>query len=139
MYTTLELHKMSNRQLDRIVFLALREQPILLILFIQVFIQFWLRWVFVAALRHSPIAVSGGYSLVAVWWLTVVASLIAEYGLQSTQTLVVMAHRLSCPATCGTFPDQGSNSCPMHWQADSQPLDHLGSPVSLFLRSLFIL
>ena len=24
--------------------------------------------------------------------------------------------------------DQGSNLCPLHWQADSQPLGHKGSP-----------
>ena len=28
---------------------------------------------------------------------------------------------------CNT-PDQGLNLCPLHWQADSQPLDHQGSP-----------
>ena len=27
----------------------------------------------------------------------------------------------------GIFPDQGSNPCPLHWQADSQPLCHQGS------------
>ena len=35
---------------------------------------------------------------------------------------------LSCSAACGIFPDQGSNPCPLHWQADSQPLHHQGSP-----------
>ena len=39
-----------------------------------------------------------------------------------------MAHGLSCSAACGVFPDQGSNPCPLHWQADSQPLHHQGSP-----------
>ena len=39
-----------------------------------------------------------------------------------------MAHELSCSAACGIFPDQGSNPCPLHWQADSQPLRHEGSP-----------
>ena len=32
---------------------------------------------------------------------------------------VVVVHGLSCPAACGNFPDQGSNPCPLHWQADS--------------------
>ena len=32
---------------------------------------------------------------------------------------VVVAHGLSCSAACGIFPDQGSNLCPLHWQADS--------------------
>ena len=31
---------------------------------------------------------------------------------------VVVAHGLSCSTTCGIFPDQGSNPCPLHWQAD---------------------
>ena len=39
-----------------------------------------------------------------------------------------MAHGLSCSAACGIFPDQGSNPCPLHWQADSYPLRHQGSP-----------
>ena len=32
---------------------------------------------------------------------------------------VVVAHGLSCLEACGFFPDQGSNPCPLHWQADS--------------------
>ena len=41
---------------------------------------------------------------------------------------VVVAHGPSCSTACGIFPDQGSNPCPLHWQADSQPLRHQGSP-----------
>ena len=41
-----------------------------------------------------------------------------------------MAHGPSCSAACGIFPSQGSNPCPLHWQADSQPLRHQGSPVT---------
>ena len=44
----------------------------------------------------------------------------------------VVAHRLSCPAAYGILPDQGLNPCPLHCQADSQPLEHQGSP---FLNS----
>ena len=29
---------------------------------------------------------------------------------------------------CGIFPDQRSNPCLLHWQADSLPLGHQGSP-----------
>ena len=46
---------------------------------------------------------------------------------------VIVAHGPSCSAACGIFPDQGSNPCPLHWQADSQPLRHQGGPVLLFL------
>ena len=52
---------------------------------------------------------------------------------------VVVAHEPSCSAVCGIFPDQGSNACPLHWQADSQPLCHQGSPVVIFyFRSLLM-
>ena len=32
---------------------------------------------------------------------------------------VVVAHGLSCSTACGIFLDQGSNPCPLQWQADS--------------------
>ena len=41
---------------------------------------------------------------------------------------VIVAHGPSCSAACGIFPDQGPNPCPLHRQADSQPLRHQGSP-----------
>ena len=45
-----------------------------------------------------------------------------------------MAYGPSRSAACGIFPDQGSNPCPLHWQADSQPLRHQGSPrLSVFI------
>ena len=34
----------------------------------------------------------------------------------------------------GIFPDQGSNPCRLHWQVDSLPLSHQGSPDSLTLN-----
>ena len=43
---------------------------------------------------------------------------------------VIVAHGPSCSAACGILPDQGSNPCPIHRQADSQPLRHQGSPPS---------
>ena len=33
--------------------------------------------------------------------------------------LVVASSRLSCPEACEIFPNQGWNSCPLHWQAES--------------------
>ena len=49
---------------------------------------------------------------------------------------VVEAHRLSFIVTCGSFPDQGSNPHLLHWQADSLPLSHQGSPAILFMVTL---
>ena len=50
---------------------------------------------------------------------------------------VVVAHGPSCSAACGIFPDQGSNPCPLHQQADSQPLHHQGSPNVYFFQADF--
>ena len=47
---------------------------------------------------------------------------------------VIAAHGPSCSAACGIFPDQGSNPRSLHWQADSQPLLHQGSPSFSFLK-----
>ena len=41
----------------------------------------------------------------------------------------IVAHGPSCSVACGILPDQGSNPCLLHWQADSQPLRHQGSPI----------
>ena len=59
--------------------------------------------------------------------LTIAASLVVEHRLQMRR-LSSVAHGPSCSAACGIFPDQGSNPCPLHWQADSQPLRHQESP-----------
>ena len=37
----------------------------------------------------------------------------------------------------GIFPDQGSNLCLLHWQADSLPLSHQGGPTFLFFFPTF--
>ena len=72
--------------------------------------------------------VSRGYSLIVVRGLliAVVASLLAEHGLQAhgLQQLVhvgsvIVARELSCSAAYGIFPDQESNRCPLHFKADS--------------------
>ena len=50
---------------------------------------------------------------------------------------VVAAHGLSCPKACGIFLDKGLNPCSLHWQADSQPLDHQTSPALVFKMHLW--
>ena len=47
---------------------------------------------------------------------------------------VVVAHGPSCSVARGIFPDQGSNPCPLHQQADSQPLRHQGSPLNMTFK-----
>ena len=62
-----------------------------------------------------------------------------------TQTLelmgsVVAAHRLTCHLARGIFLGQGSNLCLLHWQVDSLPLKHQGSPFSMICsQELFVL
>ena len=57
-----------------------------------------------------------------------VASLAVDMGSRACKLQKFAAHGLSCPATYGIFPDWELNLCPLHWQEDSQPLDHQGSP-----------
>ena len=45
-----------------------------------------------------------------------------------------MTHRPSCSEVSGIFPDQQLNLCLLHWQVDSNPLDHQGSPTLEFFR-----
>ena len=52
---------------------------------------------------------------------------VVAHGRQSAGSVVV-AHGLSCSAACGIFPDQHLNSCPLYWQADSEPLCHREAP-----------
>ena len=59
--------------------------------------------------------------------LPIAASPVAEHRLQMRR-LSNRGSGPSCSAACGILPDQGSNPCPLHWQADSQPLRHKGSP-----------
>ena len=35
---------------------------------------------------------------------------------------------------CGIFLNQGSNPCPLHWQVDSQPWHHQGSPWYIYFK-----
>ena len=49
-----------------------------------------------------------------------------------------LEHGPSCSTACGIFPDQGWNPCLLHWQADSLPLSHQGSP-DVLLLCLFVI
>ena len=76
----------------------------------------------------SPVAASGGHSPSRCTGLPLSRPL----PLQSTGSRhagsVAVTHGPSRSAACGIFPDRGTNPCPLHWQVDSQPLRHQGSP-----------
>ena len=103
-------------------------------LFIYLFISlFWLCWVFVSVRGLSLAVASGGHSSSRCAGLSLSRSLLLRSTGSSRSGSVVVAHGPSCSAACGILPDQGSNPCPLHWQADSQPLRHQGSPEEWFL------
>ena len=92
------------------------------------FIYFWLWWVFVSVQGLSLVAASGGHSSSRCAGLSLSRPLLLRSTGSRRAGSVVAAHGPSCSTACGIFPDQGSNLCPLHWQADSQPLCHQGSP-----------
>ena len=98
------------------------------------FIYFWLCWVFVSARGPSPVAASGGHSSSRCAGLSPSRPLpLWSTGSRRAGSAVV-AHGPSRSAARGILPDQGPNPRPLHWQADSQPLRHQGSPmITLFL------
>ena len=82
----------------------------------------------------SLIAASGGHSSSWCAGLSLSRPLLLRSTGSRHAGSVIVAHGPSCSAACGIFPDRGSNPRPLHWQADSQPLRHQGSPIWLLLR-----
>ena len=82
-------------------------------------------WGLLASLvRRLPVAVASLF--VAAQARGVRASVAALPGLKGTGSAVV-GLGLSCSLAGGIFPNQGSNLCLPHQQADSFPLSHQGS------------
>ena len=98
---------------------------------------FWLCWVFASVWGLSPVVASGGHSSSWCAGLSLSWPLLLQSTGSKRAGSVVVAHGSSCSAACGILPEQGSNPCPLHWQADSQPLHHQGSPQYWVLK-LFI-
>ena len=112
--------------------LDLRPHPysthfFLINLFVYLFI-FWLYWVFVSVWGLPPVVAGGGHSSSRCTSLSLSRPLLLRSTGSRHAGSVVVVHGPSCSTACGIFPDQGSNPCPLHWQADSQPLRHQGSP-----------
>ena len=101
-------------------------------LWVYLFIYLWLCWFFISAWGLSPVVASGGHSSSRCTGLSLSWSLLLRSTGSRCAGSVVVAHGPSCSVACGIFPDQGSNLCPLHWQADSQPLCHQGSPHCAF-------
>ena len=98
-----------------------------------------------AAHRLSLAVASGGLLFVIVHKLLIWLCLLLQNAGLRLQTSVVMAYGLSscnsqalehrfsscgaCYEACGIFLEQELNLCLLHWQADSYPLNHHGSPL----------
>ena len=104
---------------------------------INLFIYFWLCWVFVSVRGLSLVAASGGHSSSRCAGLSLSRPLLLRSTGSRRASSVVVAHGPSCSVACGIFLDQGSNPCPLHWQADSQPLHHQGSPTFILWLKFF--
>ena len=96
--------------------------------FIYLFIYLWLCWVFASVRGLSLAVASGGHSSSRCTGLSLSRPLLLRSTGSRRAGSVMVAHGPSCSAARGIFLDQGSNPCPLHWQADPQPLRHQGSP-----------
>ena len=102
------------------------------------FIYLWLCWVLVSVRGLSLVVASGSHSSSRCAGLSLSRpQLLRSTGSRRTGSVTV-AYGPSCSAACGIFPDQGSNPCPLHWQADSQPLRHQRSPALKVLKLTLI-
>ena len=96
--------------------------------YLFIYFYLWLCWVF-APVRGPPlVAASGGHSSSRCAGLSLLRPLLLRSTGSRGAGSVIVAHGPSCSMACGFLPDQGSNLCPLHWQADSQPPRHQGSP-----------
>ena len=94
-----------------------------------IFILFlWLCWVFVSVRGLSLVVASGDHSSSRCAGLSPSRPLLLRSTGSRRAGSVIVAHGPSCSAARGILPDPGSNLCPLHWQANSQPLRHQGSP-----------
>ena len=84
--------------------------------------------------RLSLVAASGGHSSSRCAGLSLSWPLLLWSTGSRCAGSVIVAHGPSCSAACGIFPDRGLNPCSLHWQADSQPLRHQGSPLQIFKK-----
>ena len=96
--------------------------------FYFLFLFLWLCWVFVSVRGLSPVVASGGHPSSRCAGLSRLRPLLLRSTGSRRAGSAIVAHGPSCSAARGIPPDQGSNPCPLHWQADSQPLRHQGSP-----------
>ena len=89
----------------------------------------------------SLVEASGGCSLAVLCRRLIVVTCLVGHRLSGAPALVVTPcrlssydHGLSWPVACGIFPNRGANLRLLHWQVDSLPLHHQGSPYKLIFK-----
>ena len=134
---------------DRLVSSRSRNTPVQSNCFIYDFIHLRLHWVCLHCRAGFSLTVASGatlqlwragFSLPCLLLLGSRAPVAAACGPTSCFSWV-LGHRLSSysSAACGILPDQESNPCLLHWQADSLPLSHEGSPrLTFYGQHLFL-
>ena len=97
----------------------------------------WGRWGWAALPGSVQASYCSGFSCCRTQAVGARASVVAAPGAQglwlmgSRALIQSLWHlELSSSVACGNFPDHGSLLWPLHWQADSQPLDHQESPIT---------
>ena len=125
------------------------KSPVILLSFLTAFfffkgLHFFLIYLFMAVLglcfcarAFSSCGKRGPLFIAVRGPLTIMASLVAKHRLQTRR---LSNHGSWAQLLHGMWdlPRQGSNPCLLHWQADSQPLRHQGSPNGLFFTVLFV-
>ena len=109
----------------------------ILFFFFKLIYLFRLCWVFVSVRGLSLVAASGGHSSSRCAGLSLSRPLLLRSTGSRRAGSVIVAHGPIHSAACGIFPDQGSNPCPLHWQADSQPLRHEGIHIYILFHIIF--
>ena len=105
----------------------------------QMLVYLWLCWIFAAVGLFSSRSERRSLAIAVHRLLVAVTPLVAVHRLQGVRASVAVAHRLSCSVARGIFPDQGLNLCLLHWQVDSLPVSHQGSPSLLtFMHILYL-
>ena len=112
------------------------------------FFNVWLCWVFIAACtgffssccEQGLLCSCGARASHCSGFSCCCAQALEHMGFHSCSFQALEHRRNSCGAWAqllyarGVFPDQESNPCLLHWQADSLPLSHRGSPIIILYR-----
>ena len=106
------------------------------------FFIFRLCWIFIAVrafpsgAKHGPLSSCGAGGLSRCRAQALGLAGFSSCGVWAQQLWLpgslAVVHGLSCPVARGIFQDQGLNCCLRHWQVDSLPLRHQGSPEAPF-------